>query len=199
MVKRAEAEDAGSEAYTSPPHQSDMLLRKASAVAMIIFLYTAATPFSPIGWAIGAEGAFLLDRFLAGLLLFAAMYFQWRIAEQTNPVAVYIPTSSGSYISNGVMQNTSREIVWLYRPTRYWKYYATEAALLAVAEFGGMENVRRGVVTFVVAALWPVGWFITPQWLKAEAWRHLKAMWFWMALDEMMNVGYSRRARRFRY
>ncbi|OCK89571.1 uncharacterized protein K441DRAFT_680996 [Cenococcum geophilum 1.58] len=97
------------------------------------------------------------------------MYFQWRIAEQTNPVAVCIPASSGSYISNGVMQNASREIVWLYRPTRYWKYYAAEAALLAVAEFGGMDNVRRGVVTFIVAALWPAGWFVTPQWLKAEA------------------------------
>ena len=91
------------------------------------------------------------------------MYFQWRIAEQTNPVAVYIPTSSGSHISNGVMRNANREIAWLYRPTGYWKYYAAEAALLAMAEFGGMENVRRGVVTFVVAALWPAGWFVTPR------------------------------------
>jgi hypothetical protein len=58
------------------------------------------------------------------------------------------------------MRNASREIVWLYRPTGYWKYYA--AALLAVVEFGGMENVRRGVVTFVVAALWLAGWLVTP-------------------------------------
>ena len=119
-------------------------------------------PPQGLRWTIGAEGAFLIDRFLAGLL-FAAMYCQWRIAEQTNPVVVYIPTSSGSYISNGVMQSASREIVWLYRPTGHWKYYAAEAALLAVAEFGGMENVRCGVATFVVAVLWPTGWFVTPQ------------------------------------
>lgn len=90
------------------------------------------------------------------------MYFQWRIAEQTNHIAVYIPTSSGGYISDGVVQNSSREIMWLYRPTGYWKYYAAEAALLAVVGFGGMENVRRGVVTFVVAALWLAGWLVTP-------------------------------------
>lgn len=96
-----------------------MLLRKVSAVAMIIFPYTAAIPFSPIGWAIGAEGAFLLDCFLAGRNVLS-MHFQWRIAEQTNPVAAYIPTNSGSYTSNGVMQNAGREIVWLYRPTGYW-------------------------------------------------------------------------------
>lgn len=60
------------------------------------------------------------------------------------------------------MQNSSRKIAWLYRPTGYWKYYAAEAALLAVVEFGGMENVRRGVVTFVFAALWLAGWLVTP-------------------------------------
>ena len=75
MIKRAEAEDAKSEACASPPHQSDMFLRKVFAVAMIIFFYTSATPFSPIDWAIGTEGAFLLDCFLTGLI-FAAMYFQ---------------------------------------------------------------------------------------------------------------------------
>jgi hypothetical protein len=93
MIKRAEAEDAKSEACTPPLHQSDMLLRKVFAVAMIIFLYTAATPFSPIDWAIGAEGAFLLDCFLTGLL-FAAMYFQCTFNSASPSRPILLPSTS---------------------------------------------------------------------------------------------------------
>ena len=59
------------------------------------------------------------------------------------------------------MQNASREIVWLYRPPDTGNIMPPRQPY-AVAEFGGMENVRRGVATFVVAALWPAGWFVTP-------------------------------------
>lgn len=93
MIKRAEAEDAKSEACTPPPHQSDMLLRKVFTVAMIIFLYTAATPSSPIDWTIGAEGAFLLDCFLASLL-FAAMYFQCTFNGASPSRPIMLPSTS---------------------------------------------------------------------------------------------------------
>src|SRR5438046_5779328 len=112
MVKRAESTDradatseapkpASSSSYSPPPTGTDTFFRKISAIVLIVFLYSAATPFSPISWVIQAEGGFLLDRLFAGILLFSALYFQWRIACQTSPVAITIPTSTGKKIVDG--------------------------------------------------------------------------------------------------
>jgi hypothetical protein len=169
-------------------------LRKASAVAMIILLYSAASPFNPISWlTYDLEGSFFLDRLVAGAVLFAALYFQWRIAAQTSPVAICLPTGSRQTIRNGAIVTTgSGELVFLYNPVEYWKYVGIEAALLGVAEFGGSEILRRCLVSGVLAGLWAVGWFVTPERIKKEGWEHLKRIWFWIALDEVMRVG-SRR------
>src|SRR5437667_8063602 len=67
-----------------PPTETDKFFRKISALALIIFLYSTATPFSPVSWVVQAKGGFLLDRIFAGILLFSALYFQWRIACQTS-------------------------------------------------------------------------------------------------------------------
>jgi hypothetical protein len=186
---------------SSPKFTQSTALRKASAIGMIILLYTAATPFSPIVWlTTELEGSFFLDRLLAGVLLFSALYFQWRISKQEFPVAICLPTSTGRQtISNGNITQTSSEFVWLYRPTEYWKYVGTEAAMLGVAEFGNVEIVRRGVVSGVIAVLWAVGWFVTPESVKREGWEYVKRIWFWIALDEIMRIGSRGAGRRSRW
>jgi hypothetical protein len=191
MVKREEPQAAPSSASVRDVAEST-IFRKVSSVAMIILLYTAATPFSPFAWlSYELEGSFLLDRLLAGVFLFAAIYFQWRIGAQTTPVAVCLPTGSRQSIRNGRIETTNGggELVFIYKPVDYWKYIGIEAVMLGVAEFADREIWRRGLVSAVIAALWSVGWFVTPQRVKMDAWEYLKVMWFWIALDEIMRVG----------
>ena len=83
-------------------------------------------------------------------------------------------------------------MVFIYKPVEYWIYVGIEAALLGVAEFAGHEIWRRGLVSVVVAALWSVGWSVTPERIKKEAWEYVKSIWFWIALDEVMRVGMGR-------
>lgn len=173
--------------------------RKFSSIPMIILLYTAATPFSPISWVTyDLEGSFFLDRLLAGVLLFAGVYFQWQLAAQTYPVAICLPTGSRQTIRNGRVETSSGggELLFIYKPVEYWKYIGIEAVLLGVAEFGGYEIWRRGIVTVVIAALWSVGWFITPDSVKRDGWEYVKKLWFWIALDEIMRVGIGAGRRR---
>jgi hypothetical protein len=166
--------------------------RRFSSVPMIVLLYTAATPFTPIAWiSYSLEGSYFLDRLLAGILLFSAVYFQWQLAAQTHPVAICLPTGNRQTIRNGVVQSVSGggELLFIYKPAEYWKYIGAEALLLGVAEFAGHEICRRCIVVSVVGALWSVGWFVTPDEVKKEGWKYAKALWFWIALDEVMRVG----------
>lgn len=198
MVKFADPQDAPSSA---PKHIQSTALRKLSAVGMIILLYTTATPFSPVAWITSElEGSFFFDRLVAGALLFSALYFQWAIAGQTHPVAICIPTGGGRQtISNGQLRSVGGEFVWLYQPSEYWKYLGAEAAMLVVAEYVGGEGLRRVLVCGVVAALWSVGWFVTPESVKREGWEYMKRIWFWIALDEIMRVGSRGVGRRRRW
>jgi hypothetical protein len=173
--------------------------RKFSSIPMIILLYTAATPFSPVAWVTyNLEGSFLLDRLLAGVLLFAALYFQWQLAAQTYPVAICLPTGSRQTIRNGRVETRSGggELLLIYKPAEYWKYIGIEAAMLGVAEFAGYELWRRGLVSAVIAALWSVGWFVTPESVKRDGWEYVKKIWFWIAVDEVMRVGMGGARRR---
>lgn len=74
-----------------------------------------------------------------------------------------------------------------------------EAAMLGLAEFGKVELVRRGMVSGVIAALWAVGWFVTPDSVKREGWEYVKRIWFWIALDEIMRIGSRGAGRRRRW
>lgn len=159
---------------------------------MIVGLYTVATPFSPISWiSYGLEGAFFLDRLLSGVLLFSAMYFQWQLAAQSYPVAICLPTGSRQTVRNGRVETTRAggELVFIYKPTEYWKYIGIEAVVLGIAEFSGYEIWRRGLVSAIIGALWSVGWFVTPDSVKRDGWEYVKKIWFWIALDEIMRVG----------
>jgi hypothetical protein len=191
MVKMAEPSTAYSSSSRSPNAAiiENTIFRKLGAVAMILLLYTAATPFSPIGWiATDLSGAYMLDRLFAGALLFSALYFQWRMACQLAPIAIILPFGSGQTIRNGQLV-AGTDFGFVYRPVEYWKYIGVEAAILALAEFGGQEILRRALVSGVIAGLWAVGWTVTPDSVKQRGWEYLKQIWFWIALDEIMRVG----------
>ncbi|KAF2183015.1 hypothetical protein K469DRAFT_710960 [Zopfia rhizophila CBS 207.26] len=185
--------------------------RQIASLPTAILLWTAATPFTPVAWLIGPlEGAFLVDRFVAGIILLSALYFQWKVAGLSHPIAIALPNplaqGSDSYISNGRVggaqarqeANKNADIVFFYHPSSYYVYLTSEIALLALAEFGGMEYLRRGIVLAVVAALWAVGWMVTPRRTKMWAWEHVKAFLFFVVLDLIRDVGFGGGRRRRR-
>jgi hypothetical protein len=186
-------------AYRGPPNELNMNLRRVSAVALAILLYSAAMPFNPVGWFIAAEGAFFIDKLCAGVILLCACYFQWRISGLTHALAISLPTGSGTTIRNGRVEQRG-DVIFLWQTSNYWPYAICETVLLCLAEFGPSEILRRSIVIGVVAGLWIVGWHATPPSLKRWAWGHIKALWFWIILSELLSVGrpsVGRRARRY--
>lgn len=194
---------------TAPPTSSSIAFRQFLSFPIIVLLWTAAVPFSPVAWVTGPiEGALLFDRFVAGIILLCALYFQFKASGLSHPVAITLSNpfaqNSDAYVSNGRMGRSSdtqksAEIVFIYQPSNYFVYTAAEVALLLVAEFAGSEYVRRGLVLGVLSALWMVGWCITPRATKRWAWEHIKAFWFFIVLDLIRDVGFGggrRRARR---
>ncbi|KAF2267854.1 hypothetical protein CC78DRAFT_530620 [Lojkania enalia] len=189
---------------TTPPTSSAITFRQISSIPIIILLWTAAVPFSPTAWLIGnIEGASLIDRFVAAIILLCALYFQFKLSGLSHPVAVAlsnpIAQGSDSYVSNGRMGGSrakrdaeeKAEVVFYYHPGSYWTYVVTEVGLLVIAEFGRMEYLRRAIVLCVVAGLWAVGWMITPRSTKMWAWEHIKAFWFFIVLDLVREIGFG--------
>ncbi|KAL2135491.1 hypothetical protein VTI74DRAFT_8350 [Chaetomium olivicolor] len=172
-----------------------ILPRQFSAILLIILLYTAATPFSPLSWLTGPvalSGTYFLDRMVAGLILFCAFYFQWAIASLRSAIVVSLPTGgSTTTVRNGCVEQTRSGSVplWVWQTDDYWFFALAEAGVLLVAEFAGSETMRRLLVTGVIAGLWLVGWAATPASLKRWAWDHIKVYLFVLLFDELRNVG----------
>jgi hypothetical protein len=190
--------------YAPPPipSASAIQLRRISSFPIIILLYTAAMPFTPVAWIVGnIEGAFFIDGLVAGIVLLCAVYFQFALSGLSYPVTIAIPnplaSGSDNYISNGRMggsrtkTESNSELIFHYHPSNYWVYMAAEVGLLLLAEFGYMEKLRQLIVVLVVAGLWAVGWMITPRSRKEWAWSHIKAFWFFLVLDSLRNIGYG--------
>lgn len=186
----------------SVPSGSTITLRRIASFPVIVLLYTAAIPFTPIAWLCGGmEGAYLADQFLAGIALLSALYFQFTVAGLSYPVVISLPnlfSSSGdTYISNGRMGGSrsknggASEVLFIYHPANYWLYLALEAGTLAFAAFAYFEYIRRFIILGVVAALWSIGWTITPRSRKDWAWRHIKAIWFFIVLDVIRDIGFG--------
>lgn len=181
---------------------SAITLRRVSSIALAILLYTAAQPFTPAYWLLSIDGALLLDRFIAGILLLSALYFQWQISSQTHPIAIIIPLpSSDATIQGGRVnssQNGKNEFAWVWRPSEYWTYAFGEVVLLVMANWSGIEVLRRTLVVGVIGALWGVGWFVTPESVKKWAWGYVKNIWYWIVVDEILGMarGGTRRTRR---
>jgi hypothetical protein len=172
-----------------------ILPRRIFSLLLVVLLYTAATPFSPISWLTGPialSGTYFFDRLLAGLILFCAFYFQWAIASLRSAVVISLPTGgTTTQVRNGrVEQARSGNVpLWVWRTSEYWHFALAEAGVLLIAEFAGSETMRRLLVSAVILALWVVGWSATPASLKRWAWDHIKVYLFVLVLDELRNVG----------
>ncbi|KAK4194329.1 hypothetical protein QBC40DRAFT_290971 [Triangularia verruculosa] len=182
------------DAALNPP---SLLPRRFFSLILIVLLYTAASPFTPISWALGSDtvylsGTYLFDRLFSGLILFAAFYFQWRIASLRASVAVTLPLGgSTTQVRNGRLEtvHSSSMDLFLFKSSDYWHFALAEAGVLLLAEFAGGESLRRVVVTLTVAGVWLVGWAATPRSVKNWMWEHAKAYLFVLVLDELRAAG----------
>ncbi|KAI0019468.1 hypothetical protein F4780DRAFT_447391 [Xylariomycetidae sp. FL0641] len=187
------------EPYRGPPNKFNMGLRAFSSVPLMVLLYSASMPFTPVSWVFPVEGSFFADRLVSGLIVIIACYFQYCIASLNRPVAISLPGPGHQTIRNGRMQAGS-DIAFVWQTSNYWPYAACETMLLILAEFGPSEMLRRSIVCGVLAGLWLVGWHATPQSYKDWAWGHIKELWFWMVLRELLDMSRynpGRRPRRF--
>ncbi|KAK4175073.1 hypothetical protein QBC36DRAFT_388496 [Triangularia setosa] len=182
-------------AALNPP---SVLPRQFFSLILIILLYTTASPFTPISWALCTDtlnlsGTYLFDRLFSGLVLFSAFYFQWRIASlRASSVPVTIPLGgSTTQIRNGRLEtvHSSSLDLFLYKTGDYWHFALAEAGMLLLAEFSGSENLRRVVATLTVAGVWLMGWAATPRSVKDWMWEHAKAYLFVLVLDELRAAG----------
>jgi hypothetical protein len=171
-----------------------VLRHRLFAFPIIALLWNTALPFSPVAWVIGPnEGAFLFDRFVGGIALLAALYFQFALSGLTHPVVITVANplgQSGTYVQDGRIHKSiwGPEFVHVYKPSNYYIYTGAEVALLLVSSVPGLEYVRRGVVLGVLAALWAGGWQITPRSTKMWAWGYIKMYWTWIVLDLLRDV-----------
>ncbi|EAQ87325.1 predicted protein [Chaetomium globosum CBS 148.51] len=181
-------------------NDTSILPRRIASIALVVLLYTAATPFAPVSWLTGPvslSGTYFLDRLVAGLVLFCAFYFQWAIASLRAAVVVSLPTggSTARVLRNGRLEHDPASAgsvpLWVWRTADYWHFALAEVAVLLVAEFGGSETMRRLLVLGVILFLWVVGWAATPASLKRWAWEHIKVYLFVLVLDELRNIGYG--------
>jgi hypothetical protein len=183
--------------YRGPPSGPNITLRRISAVAIAILLYSAAVPFTPFSWLFPAAGASLLDTFCAGIILLCACWFQWQISGLKNNLAIYIPGPGSETIRNGRIERVS-DVAFVWETNNYWPYIACEALLLVFAEFGANELLRRIIVSGILAGVWLVGFHATPRSTRMWAWGHIKDIWFWMVIRELFNAGPSSGTRRRR-
>jgi hypothetical protein len=114
----------GSSASTS--NNPAILSRQLSSFALIVLLYTAATPFSPISWLTGPidmAGTYLADRLLAGIILLCACYFQWAVASLRSAVVITLPTGgSVTRVRDGRLEQVRGDglVLGVWRVEGYW-------------------------------------------------------------------------------
>ncbi|CAJ2512061.1 Uu.00g076860.m01.CDS01 [Anthostomella pinea] len=187
------------EPYRGPPNQFNMGARRFSSIPLMVLLYSAAMPFTPVGWLFPVEGAFIVDRLCAGLIVLCACWFQWQISGLNHAITITIPGPSRQTIRSGRMDRSGGGgMMFIWQTSNYWPYAACETLLLVLAEFGPSEILRRSIVCGVLAGLWIVGFNATPRSYRIWAWEQIKALWFWIVLRELLDVGRANVARRSR-
>jgi hypothetical protein len=189
----------GSESSFGFQGKNDQLLRRVSAIFLIALYYGTIHPFRPISWILPLDGTSILDRFTSGILALSACYFQWQISGLERPLAINIPWGGNSAIRNGRVERAGSDgIPFIWHPNSYWAFAACEALLLAFAEYWAPEPLRRAVVLAITGGLWLIGFFATPRSVKRWAWEHIKLIWTWLIIQEVLGMG-SSRGRRRRY
>lgn len=195
-----------------PPGSTDMLLRRISAVALGIYLYTATTPFAPISWVTQPDyityldGPRFIDRILSPVLLMGAAILHWYIASQRDPLPIVlsIPTGPPNQAQQPGDVATTDIVLGLWTPAYYWTYAVTEAAILwgIVSGGGGAGGLlmSRLAAVGVVAASWVLGWNAMPWYRKQQAWALIKDYVIRLIIMEMVDSafggGSNRRRRR---
>lgn len=195
-----------------PPGPTDLLLRRVSAVALGIYLYTATTPFAPISWLTQPDyityldGPRFADRILSPVLLMGAAILHWYIASQRDPLPIVlsVPTGPPQQQRPGEVgaPATTDIVLGLWTPGYYWAYAAAEAAILwgIVSGSGGSLLMSRLAAAGVVGASWVLGWNAMPWYRKEQAWALIKDYVVRLILMEMVDSafggGSNRRRRR---
>lgn len=191
-----------------PPN---MLIRRIAAVALGIFLFSAANPFTPISWLTQPDwttyldGPRLVDRVLSPVLLTGAAILHWYIAsiQQPLPLTITVPSPDGNVqINNGRAQMAHTDIVLgLWLPSYFWPAMVLEAAILWGMEYGSFavnELVRRSVLSGIILSAWVVGWNAMPWYRKEQAWALIKDYVVRLILMEMVDMAFGGGRRRQR-
>ncbi|KAH6677118.1 hypothetical protein B0J14DRAFT_335873 [Halenospora varia] len=181
MVKQASSSQ--SNAWRAAlPSSREMAVRRVTSIFLCAAMLTVIYPFAPFSWVFPTEGVDILDSFLAPPLFLGALFFQWRIAGVIGNIAVCVLDS---------------DPVFVYHHNMYWTMAAVECMICMGVWMVKNEWARRGSAVGLVAWMWGVGWYCTPQRLKDQAWEHLKWIWTVLAIDHARNtfrtVGNGRR------
>lgn len=197
-----------------PPAQAqapNLLLRRIAAVALGIFLFSAANPFTPVSWlsqpdyVTYLDGPRLVDRVLSPVLLAGAAILHWYIASvvQPLPLTITVPNPGGDVqIRQGQAQIVQNDIVLgLWLPGYFWPATALEAALLWGMEYGNFvvsEWMRRGTLAGIIFSAWVIGWNAMPWYRKEQAWALIKDYVIRLILMEMVDAAFGGGRRRQR-
>lgn len=217
IIKKKRKEDMADRVRPNanlPPGSTDLLLRRISAVALAIYLYTVASPFAPISWATQPDyityldGPRLIDRIISPIVVMGAAILHWYIASQRDPLPIVLSLPNGQAQQNvrdgRVEMGTSDLVLGLWVPSYYWTYVAAEAAILwgIVSSGAGMTGLlmSRVAVVGVLGASWVLGWSCMPWYRKEQAWALIKDYVVRLIIMEMIDSafggGSNRRRRR---
>lgn len=191
-----------------PPN---ILIRRIVAVALGIFLYIAANPFTPVSWLTQPDwttyldGPRLIDRVLSPVLLMGAAILHWYIAsaQQPLPLTITVPNPGGEVrLDNGQAQMAQSDLVLgLWQPSYFWPAMVLEAAILWGMDHGSFvvnELVRRCTLVGIILSVWIVGWNAMPWYRKQQAWAFIKDYVVRLILMEMVDMAFGGGGRRGR-
>lgn len=205
------AGNGGGRAARPAAQPPNILLRRIVAVALGIFFFSAANPFTPVSWLTQSEwvtlldGPRLVDRVLSPVLLAGAAILHWYIAsvQQPLPLTITIPNPDGNVqIQNGRAQAVHNDIVLgLWLPTYFWPAMVAEAAILWGMEYGNFainEIMKRSVLVGIMLSIWIIGWNAMPWYRKQQAWALMKDYVIRLILMEMVDMAFGGGRRRQR-
>lgn len=205
------APNRGGRAPPPAAQPPNLLVRRIAAVALGIFLFSAANPFTPVSWLTQPDwityldGPRLIDRVLSPVLLVGAAILHWYIASvhQPLPLTITVPNPGANVqVHDGQAHLVQNDIVLgLWMPSYFWPAVALEAAILWGMGVGGFvvhEFMRRSVLVGIILCVWVVGWNAMPWYRKQQAWALIKDYVVRLVLMEMVDMAFGGGRRRQR-
>ncbi|KAF3763831.1 hypothetical protein M406DRAFT_260927 [Cryphonectria parasitica EP155] len=196
-----------------PAQTPNLLLRRIAAVALGIFLFSTASPFTPVSWLTQhdyvtyLDGPRMVDRVISPILTMGAAILHWYIASVASPLplTLTVPNPGADVqVRDGQAHIVQNEIVLgLWLPSYFWPAMALEAALLWALRFGSFVValwMERGILAGIIFSAWVVGWNAMPWYRKEQAWALIKDYVVRLIIMEMVDAafggGRNRRRRR---